>query len=63
MLCRAIAAVLLLSGFYADAQLYGSKRVLIQCVRLGGPCQQVIGYIDRDGRFHPAEGKMGAWQH
>ena len=63
MFCRAIAAVLLLSGLYADAQLYGAKRVIVQCVRLGGPCQQVIGYIDRDGRFHPAGGKMGAWQH
>ena len=53
MLCHATAAVLLLSGLYAHAQLYGSKFVLVQCVRLGSPCQHDIGYIDRDGRFHP----------
>jgi hypothetical protein len=30
MLCRAIAAVLLLSGFYAGAQFYGAKRAQAQ---------------------------------
>ena len=43
MFCRAIAAVLLLSGLYADAQLYGSKRVLVQCVRLAWPLP--AGYL------------------
>jgi hypothetical protein len=30
MFCRAIATVLLLSGFYADAQLYGVKHAQAQ---------------------------------
>jgi hypothetical protein len=55
MLCRAIAAVMLLSGFYADAQLYAAKRVIVQCSALGRPCGRDLGYIDRDGRFHPVK--------
>ena len=54
MFCRAIVAVLLLSGFYTDAQLYADKRVMVQCARLGSPCGRDLGYLDRDGRFHPA---------
>jgi hypothetical protein len=55
---HAIAAVLLLSGFYADAQLYAAKRVMVQCVRLGSSCQHDIGYLDREGRFHPVGAKQ-----
>jgi hypothetical protein len=60
MFSRVIAAVLLLSGFYADAQLYAAKRVMVQCARLGSPCGRDLGYLDRDGRFHPV-GKWAEW--
>jgi hypothetical protein len=61
MLWRAIATVLLLSGLYADAQLYGAKRVIVQCVRLGNPCGRDLGYLDHDGRFHPKGERTDAW--
>ncbi len=59
MLHRTITAVLLLSGFYTDTQLYAGKRVIVQCARFGSPCGQDLGYLDRDGRFHPASKRAG----
>jgi hypothetical protein len=53
--------VLLLSGLYADAQLYGAKRVIVQCVHLGNPCGRDLGYLDHDGRFHPKGERTDAW--
>jgi hypothetical protein len=53
MFCRAIAAVLLVSGLYTDAQLYAAKRVIVQCASIGGSCGRDLGWLDRDGRFHP----------
>lgn len=58
---KALMAIMLISGLYTDAQLYGAKRVIVQCARLGSPCGRDIGYLDRDGRFHPAARKE-AWQ-
>ncbi len=63
MFCRAIAAVLLVSGFYTDAHLNADKRVIVQCAALGTSCDRDLGYIDWDGRFHPAARTSGAWQH
>jgi hypothetical protein len=50
---RIAIALPLMSGFYADAQLYGAKRVMVQCARLGSPCGRDLGYLDRDGRHAP----------
>ena len=60
---RIAIALLLMSGFYADAQLYGAKRVMVQCVRLGSPCGHGLGYLDRDGRFHPLGRNVDTWAH
>ena len=53
MFCRTIAAVLIVSGFYTDAQLYAAKRVIVQCAATSGACGRDLGWLDRDGRFHP----------
>jgi hypothetical protein len=50
---RIAIALLLMSGFYADAQLYAAKRVIVQCASLGRACGRDLGWLDRDGRFHP----------
>lgn len=55
---HAIAAVLVLSGLYADMQLYAGKRVIVQCAALGSACGRDLGYLDREGRFHPVEAKQ-----
>jgi hypothetical protein len=59
---KALMAIMLISGLYTDAQLYGAKRRdRAQCARLGGYCGRDLGYLDRDGRFHPAARKTEAW--
>jgi hypothetical protein len=55
MLCRTIVAVLLVSGFYTDAQLYAAKRVMVQCAALHRACGKDLGWLDREGRFHPVQ--------
>ena len=62
MFCRTIAAVLLLTAFYSEAQLYAAKRVIVQCAATSGACGRDLGWLDREGRFHPTARTSGAWQ-
>jgi hypothetical protein len=54
---RTIAAVLLLTSLYTDAQLFADKRMMVRpnCVRTG-PCDMwELGWLDEQGQFHPRQ--------